>query len=168
MGMPVIVPVGQKTAEAVSRALAAKDPELRVSVATDPARNWVRSSPPNTRRRSKAISSWLSTRAPNSSSTGEAGAYRAMRRGFLVADPDRSHHAFNEEEPQDEIFGPVLQDVRGGAEVPDPPPPRQRGFAVHAQWRCGPAFHRRGRDRHGGRQVSDAGAGRLLQPWRVE
>jgi malonate-semialdehyde dehydrogenase (acetylating)/methylmalonate-semialdehyde dehydrogenase len=36
MGMPVIVPVGQKTAEAVSRALAAKDPELRVSVATDP------------------------------------------------------------------------------------------------------------------------------------
>jgi acyl-CoA reductase-like NAD-dependent aldehyde dehydrogenase len=67
-----------------------------------------------------------------------AGPALAGPRGgvFPVADPDRSRHAFYEELPGRDLRPRAADrscgDVRGGAELPDRPPPRQRGFGVHA------------------------------------
>ena len=173
MSMPVIVPVGQKTAEAVRERLLQEIPKLRIGVATDPD---AQMGPVVTAEHKKKIEGYIQLAADEGAELVIDGRGRSLpghEEGFFLWPTLIDHATPSMKSYQDEIFGPVLQivrarDVRGGAELPERPSPRQRGFGLHAQWRCGPAFRCRGRGRYGRRQFSDASAGRLLQPWRLE
>ena len=86
MALPVVVPVGEKTAERLRAKLLPAIAKLRVGVSTDPDAHY---GPVVTRgaqgARSKATSRWASTKAPSWSSMAAASRCRAMRRASSSA-----------------------------------------------------------------------------------
>jgi malonate-semialdehyde dehydrogenase (acetylating)/methylmalonate-semialdehyde dehydrogenase len=116
MGMPVIVPVGQKTAEAVRERLLQEIPKLRVGVATDPD---AKMGPVVTAERKKKIEGYIQP--------------------TLIDHATPSMKSY-----QDEIFGPVLQIVRAGTfeEALSYPTVHHQGNAVSVFTRNGDAAQR--------------------------
>ena len=60
-----------------------------------------------------------------------------------MADPDRLRHAFNEELPGRDLRPRAADhscgDIRGGAELPEPPSRGQRGYGLYAAVEIGPS-----------------------------
>ena len=156
MSMPVIVPVGRETAEAVRERLLEQIPKLRIGVSTDPN---AQMGPVVTPENKKRIERYIQLAVDEGAELVIDGRGRSLlghERGILlVANPHRSHHAVNEELPGRDLRSDAADcscgNVRGGAELPERSSPGQRSYGLYAQRRCGPAFRCRGRGGYGGR-----------------
>jgi malonate-semialdehyde dehydrogenase (acetylating)/methylmalonate-semialdehyde dehydrogenase len=87
MALPVVVPVGEKTAIALREKLVTAIGGLRVGISTDKDAHYGPWSAPPTRRGSKATSRWASTRARSWWSTAAASPCRATRTASSSARP---------------------------------------------------------------------------------
>jgi malonate-semialdehyde dehydrogenase (acetylating)/methylmalonate-semialdehyde dehydrogenase len=84
MALPVVVPVGDDTAERLKAKLIPAIDALKVGISTDAEAHYGPVVTARTRRRSKAGSRNAPTKAQNWSSTGAASRCRGMRNGFFV------------------------------------------------------------------------------------
>ncbi len=112
MGMPVIVPVGRKTAEVVRERLLQEIPKLRVGVATDPN---AKMGPIVTGEHKKRIESYIQLAADEGAELVIDGRGRCLpgrEEGFFLWPTLIDHATPSMKSYQDEIFGPVLQIVR--------------------------------------------------------
>ncbi len=75
-------------------------------------RNTARSSPPRTRPRSKTISAWARTKAPNWCVDGRGFKLQGYEKGFFIGPSLFDSVKTGMKTYQEEIFGPVLQIVR--------------------------------------------------------
>ncbi len=113
MALPVVVPVGKKTADELRERMVAEIATLQVGVSTDAGAHYgpvVTAAAQGTR--SRATSRWASTRAPSWSSTAAASRCRATRRAIFIGPSLFDHVKPEMKTYQEEIFGPVLQIVR--------------------------------------------------------
>jgi malonate-semialdehyde dehydrogenase (acetylating) / methylmalonate-semialdehyde dehydrogenase len=112
MGMPVIVPVGRKTAEAVRERLLQEIPKLRVGVATDPE---AKMGPIVTAEHKRTIEGYIQMAADEGAELVIDGRGRRLpghEEGFFLWPTLIDHTTQAMKSYQDEIFGPVLQIVR--------------------------------------------------------
>jgi malonate-semialdehyde dehydrogenase (acetylating)/methylmalonate-semialdehyde dehydrogenase len=111
MALPVVVPVGDKTANSLREKLIPAIEGLRVGVSTDAEAHYGPVVTRRTRSGSRATSRCASTKAANSSSTAAASSCRGMRRLLHRPDLLRSCEAQLPLLPGGD-FRPVLQMVR--------------------------------------------------------
>jgi len=112
MAMPVIVPVGQKTADAVRERLLKEIPELRVGVSTDPN---AQMGPVVTPEHKKRIESYIQLAVDEGAELVIDGRGRSLpghEEGCFMWPTLIDHATASMKSYQDEIFGPVLQIVR--------------------------------------------------------
>jgi malonate-semialdehyde dehydrogenase (acetylating) / methylmalonate-semialdehyde dehydrogenase len=112
MGMPVIVPVGRKTAEAVRERLLQEIPKLRVGVASDPN---AQMGPVVTAEHKKKIEGYIQLAVDEGAKLVIDGRGRRLpdhEEGFFLWPTLIDRATPSMKSYQDEIFGPVLQIVR--------------------------------------------------------
>lgn len=112
MSMPVIVPVGQKTAEAVRERLLQEIPKLRIGVSFDAK---AQMGPIVTAEHKKRIESYIQLAVEEGAELVIDGRGRSLlghEEGFFLWPTLIDHAAPSMKSYQDEIFGPVLQIVR--------------------------------------------------------
>jgi malonate-semialdehyde dehydrogenase (acetylating)/methylmalonate-semialdehyde dehydrogenase len=112
MAMPVIVPVGQKTAEAVRERLVHAIPKLRIGVSVNPD---AQMGPVVTPEHKKKIESYIQLAANEGAELVIDGRGRTLpgrEEGFFLWPTLIDHATTSMKSYQDEIFGPVLQIVR--------------------------------------------------------
>jgi malonate-semialdehyde dehydrogenase (acetylating) / methylmalonate-semialdehyde dehydrogenase len=112
MSMPVIVPIGQKTAEAVRERLVQEIPKLRIGVSVDPN---AQMGPIVTAENKKKIEGYIQLAADEGAELVIDGRGRSLpghEEGFFLWPTLIDHVTSSMKSYQDEIFGPVLQIVR--------------------------------------------------------
>lgn len=112
MSMPVIVPVGEKTAEAVRERLVKEIPQLRIGGYTDPRSQM---GPVVTAEHKKKIEGYIQMAADEGAELvidGRSGGRPGREEGFFLRPTLIDHATSSMKSYQDEIFGPVLQIVR--------------------------------------------------------
>jgi malonate-semialdehyde dehydrogenase (acetylating)/methylmalonate-semialdehyde dehydrogenase len=112
MSMPVIVPVGQRTAEAVRERLLQEIPKLRIGVFTDPD---AQMGPVVTAAHKKKIEGYIQLALDEGAELVIDGRGRRLpghEEGFFLWPSLIDHATSSMKSYQDEIFGPVLQIVR--------------------------------------------------------
>jgi malonate-semialdehyde dehydrogenase (acetylating)/methylmalonate-semialdehyde dehydrogenase len=112
MAMPVIVLVGQKTAEAVRERLVQEIPKLRIGVSTDPN---AQMGPVVTAENKKKIEGYIQLAAEEGAELVIDGRRRSLpghEGGFFLWPTLIDHATPAMKSYQDEIFGPVLQIIR--------------------------------------------------------
>ena len=112
MAMPVIVPVGQKMAEAVRERLQQEIPKLRIGVSTDPD---AQMGPVVTAEHKKKIEGYIQLAVDEGAELVIDGRGRSLpghEEGFFLWPTLIDHASPCMKSYQDEIFGPVLQIVR--------------------------------------------------------
>jgi malonate-semialdehyde dehydrogenase (acetylating)/methylmalonate-semialdehyde dehydrogenase len=112
MAMPVIVPVGKKTAEAVRERLLKEIPKLRIGVSTDPN---AQMGPVVTAEHKKKIEGYIQLSVDEGAELvidGRGRSLPAYENGFFLWPTLVDHVRSSMKSYQDEIFGPVLQIVR--------------------------------------------------------
>jgi malonate-semialdehyde dehydrogenase (acetylating)/methylmalonate-semialdehyde dehydrogenase len=112
MAMPVIVPVGQKTAEAVRERLLKEIPKLRIGVSTDPS---AQMGPVVTAEHKKKIEGYIQLAVDEGAELVIDGRGRSLpghEAGFFLWPTLIDFATSSMKSYQDEIFGPVLQIVR--------------------------------------------------------
>ena len=144
MGMPVIVPVGRKTAEAVRERLLQEIPMLRVGVATDPD---AKMGPVVTAEHKKKIEGYIQLAVDEGAELVIDGRGRRLpghEEGFFLWPTLIDHATPSMKSYQDEIFGPVLQIVRAETfeEALSYPTVHHQGNAVSVFTRNGDAAQR--------------------------
>ena len=174
MALPVVVPVGEATAEALREQLLAEIETLKVG-RLHRSRRPVR---PGGHRRAQEAHRGLhpagrGRRRRAGASTAAASRCRATRTASSSARPCSTTSSRTMKTYQDEIFGPVLQIVRAetlrrGAGAAVEPPVRQRRRHLHPQRPRRARIRRPGQRRHGRHQRADPGAGRLPHLRRLE
>jgi malonate-semialdehyde dehydrogenase (acetylating) / methylmalonate-semialdehyde dehydrogenase len=144
MGMPVIVPVGRKTAEAVRERLLQEIPKLQVGVATDPD---AKMGPVITAEHKRNIEEYIRLAADEGAELVIDGRGRRLpgrEQGFFLWPTLIDHATPAMKSYQDEIFGPVLQIVRAETfeEALSYPTLHHQGNAVSVFTRNGDAAQR--------------------------
>jgi malonate-semialdehyde dehydrogenase (acetylating) / methylmalonate-semialdehyde dehydrogenase len=112
MAMPVIVPVGQKTAEAVRERLLQEIPKLRIGVSTDPD---AQMGPVVTPEHKRKIENYIQLAVDEGAELVIDGRGRTLpghEEGCFLWPSLIDHTTSSMKSYQDEIFGPVLQIVR--------------------------------------------------------
>jgi len=112
MAMPVIVPVGQKTAEAVRERLQQEIPNLRIGPFTDPN---AQMGPVVTGENKKKIEGYIQLAVDEGAELVIDGRGRSLsghQEGFFLWPTLIDHVTSSMKSYQDEIFGPVLQIIR--------------------------------------------------------
>jgi malonate-semialdehyde dehydrogenase (acetylating)/methylmalonate-semialdehyde dehydrogenase len=112
MSMPVIVPVGEKTAESVRKRLEQEIPKLRIGVSTDPD---VQMGPIVTDEHKKKIESYIQMAVDEGAELvidGRGRNFAGHEAGFFLWPSLIDHATPSMRSYQEEIFGPVLQIVR--------------------------------------------------------
>jgi malonate-semialdehyde dehydrogenase (acetylating) / methylmalonate-semialdehyde dehydrogenase len=112
MSMPVIVPVGHKTAEAVRERLLQEIPRLRIGAAADPG---AQMGPVVTSEHKNKIEGYIKLAADEGAELVIDGRGRSLpgrEKGFFLWPTLIDHATPSMKSYQDEIFGPVLQIVR--------------------------------------------------------
>jgi len=144
MAMPVIVPVGRKTAEAVRARLLQEIPKLRIGVATDPN---AQMGPVVTGERKNRIERYIQMAAEEGAELVIDGRGRTLpghENGFFLWPTLIDHATSSMRSYQEEIFGPVLQIVRADTfeEALSYPSIHHQGNAVSIFTRNGEAAQR--------------------------
>jgi len=144
MGMPVIVPVGRKTAEAVRERLLQEIPKLRVGVATDPD---AKMGPVVTAEHKRKVEGYIQMATDEGAELVIDGRGRHLpghEEGFFLWPTLIDHTTHAMKSYQDEIFGPVLQIVRAETfeEALSYPTVHHQGNAVSIFTRDGDAAQR--------------------------
>ncbi|HLZ66035.1 MAG TPA: CoA-acylating methylmalonate-semialdehyde dehydrogenase [Aliidongia sp.] len=144
MAMPVLVPVGQKTAEAVRERLLREIPKLRIGVASDPG---AQMGPVVTAEHKKRIESYIQMAVDEGAELVIDGRGRSLpghEDGFFLWPTLIDHATSSMKSYQDEIFGPVLQIVRAETfeEALSYPSDHHQGNAVSVFTRNGEAAQR--------------------------
>ena len=112
MALPVIVPVGARTAEAVRERLLREIPTLRVGVSTDPEAHF---GPLVTREHKARVERYIQTAVEEGSEIvidGRGFRMKGHESGFFLGATLLDHVKSTMKSYQEEIFGPVLQIVR--------------------------------------------------------
>ena len=112
MGMPVIVPVGERTAELVRERLLQEIPKLRIGVAADPD---AQMGPVVTAEHKKKIEGYIQLAVDEGAELVIDGRGRRLpghEEGFFLWPTLIDHATPSMKSYQDEIFGPVLQIIR--------------------------------------------------------
>lgn len=144
MAMPVIVPVGQKTAEAVIKRLLQEIPKLRIGVSTDPD---LHLGPVVTPEHKKRIEDYIQLAVDEGAKVlidGRGQTLPGHEEGFFLFPTLIDHATPSMKSYQDEIFGPVLQIVRAETfeEALSYPSLHPQGNAVSVFTRNGDAAQR--------------------------
>jgi malonate-semialdehyde dehydrogenase (acetylating) / methylmalonate-semialdehyde dehydrogenase len=144
MGMPVIVPVGRKTAEAVRERLLQEIPRLRVGDATDPE---AKMGPIVTAEHKRKVERYIQMATDEGAELVIDGRGRRLpghEEGFFLWPTLIDHTTHAMKSYQDEIFGPVLQIVRAETfeEALSYPTVHHQGNAVSIFTRDGDAAQR--------------------------
>jgi malonate-semialdehyde dehydrogenase (acetylating) / methylmalonate-semialdehyde dehydrogenase len=112
MALPVIVPVGARTAEAVRERLLREIPTLRIGTSTDPEAHF---GPLVTREHKARVERYIQTAVEEGSEIvidGRGFRMKGHESGFFLGATLLDHVKSNMKSYQEEIFGPVLQIVR--------------------------------------------------------
>jgi malonate-semialdehyde dehydrogenase (acetylating)/methylmalonate-semialdehyde dehydrogenase len=112
MALPVVVPVGEETAERLREKLVAAIGGLRVGVSTDPDAHY---GPVVTPEHKARIEQWIDTAEGEGSEVvvdGRGFSLQGHENGFFVGPTLLDHVTPDMESYREEIFGPVLQIVR--------------------------------------------------------
>jgi malonate-semialdehyde dehydrogenase (acetylating)/methylmalonate-semialdehyde dehydrogenase len=112
MALPVVVPVGQKTAEALRERLVAEIPTLRVGVSTDAEAHY---GPVVTEVHRQRVLGWINTAVEEGSELvvdGREFSLQGHEKGFFVGPTLLDHVKPTMKSYHEEIFGPVLQILR--------------------------------------------------------
>jgi malonate-semialdehyde dehydrogenase (acetylating) / methylmalonate-semialdehyde dehydrogenase len=144
LGMPVIVPVGRKTAEAVRERLLQEIPKLRVGAASDPD---AKMGPVVTAEHKRRVENYIGLAAEEGAELVIDGRGRRLpghEEGFFLWPTLIDHVTPAMKSYQDEIFGPVLQIVRAETfeEALSYPSVHHQGNAVSVFTRDGDAGQR--------------------------
>jgi malonate-semialdehyde dehydrogenase (acetylating)/methylmalonate-semialdehyde dehydrogenase len=144
MAMPVIVPVGQKMADAVRERLLQQIPGLRIGVSTDPG---AQMGPVVTPENQKKIEGYIQLAADEGAELVIDGRGRSLpghEEGFFLWPTLIDHVKPSMKSYRDEIFGPVLQIVRAETfeEALSYPNLHHEGNAVTVFTRSGDAAQR--------------------------
>jgi malonate-semialdehyde dehydrogenase (acetylating)/methylmalonate-semialdehyde dehydrogenase len=112
MALPVVVPVGARTAEAVRERLVREIPKLRVGLSTDPDAHF---GPLVTREHRARVERYIQMAADEGAEVvldGRGFRLKGRESGFFMGATLLDRVTANMKSYQDEIFGPVLQIVR--------------------------------------------------------
>ena len=144
MSMPVIVPVGEKTAEAVRKRLLEEISKLRIGISTDPD---AQMGPIVTAEHKKKIEGYIRLSVDEGAELVIDGRGRSLpghEEGFFLWPTLIDHATPSMKSYQDEIFGPVLQIVRAKTfeEALGYPNDHHQGNAVTVFTRNGDAAQR--------------------------
>lgn len=144
MAMPVIVPVGQRTAEAVRERLLQEIPKLRIGAAADPD---AQMGPLVTAEHRKKVEFYIQLAVDEGAELVIDGRGRSLpghEEGFFLWPSLIDHATPSMKSYQDEIFGPVLQMVRAETfeEALSYPSAHHQGNAVSVFTRSGDAAQR--------------------------
>ncbi|MBV8472698.1 MAG: CoA-acylating methylmalonate-semialdehyde dehydrogenase, partial [Hyphomicrobiales bacterium] len=144
MSMPVLVPIGQKTAEAVRERLLQEIPKLRIGVSTDPD---AQMGPVVTAAHKEKIEGYIRLAVDEGAELVIDGRGRSLpgrEAGFFLWPTLIDHATPSMKSYQDEIFGPVLQIIRAETfeEALSYPTDHHQGNAVTVFTRNGDAAQR--------------------------
>lgn len=112
MALPVVVPVGEKTADALRQKLVPAIEALRVGVSTDPDAHY---GPVVNAAHKKRVEDWIQTCADEGGELvvdGRGFSLQGSEKGFFIGPTLFDHVKPHFRSYQEEIFGPVLQIVR--------------------------------------------------------
>ncbi|MBS0297242.1 MAG: CoA-acylating methylmalonate-semialdehyde dehydrogenase [Proteobacteria bacterium] len=112
MALPVVVPVGQKTADALREKLVAEIPTLKVGVSTDKEAHY---GPVVTAAHKQRVLGWIDTAVKEGSELvvdGREFSLQGHEKGFFVGPTLLDQVKPDMQSYHEEIFGPVLQILR--------------------------------------------------------
>ena len=173
MALPVVVPVGEKTADALREKLVPAIDKLRVGISTDAEAHY---GPVVNAAHKQRVENYIQLCDDEGAELvvdGRGFTLQGYEKGFFIGPTLFDHVKPHMKTYQEEIFGPVLQIVRADSfeeavRAAERAPIRQRRRHLHPQ-RPRRARVRRARQcRHGRHQRADPGAGRLSHLRRLE
>ncbi|MFT4953749.1 MAG: malonate-semialdehyde dehydrogenase (acetylating)/methylmalonate-semialdehyde dehydrogenase [Brevundimonas sp.] len=112
MALPVVVPVGQKTAETLRERLVAEIPKLRIGVSTDAEAHY---GPVVNAAHKARVEGWIDQGVKDGAELvidGRGFSLQGHEKGYFVGPSLFDHVKPGMESYKEEIFGPVLQIVR--------------------------------------------------------
>ncbi|EDX80257.1 MAG: methylmalonate-semialdehyde dehydrogenase (CoA acylating) [Alphaproteobacteria bacterium] len=115
MALPVVVPVGQKTADELRERMVAEIPKMRVGVSTDAGAHY---GPVVTAQHKARVESWIEKGVQEGAELvvdGRGFSLQGHERGYFIGPSLFDHVTPEMESYKEEIFGPVLQIVRAAS-----------------------------------------------------
>ena len=115
MALPVVVPVGKKTADELRERMVAEIPTMRVGVSTDACAHY---GPVVTAQHKARVEGWIETGVREGAELvvdGRGFSLQGHERGYFIGPSLFDHVTPDMESYKEEIFGPVLQIVRAAS-----------------------------------------------------
>ena len=115
MALPVVVPVGKKTADELRERMVAEIPTMRVGVSTDEGAHY---GPVVSSQHRDRIAAWIATGVKEGAELvvdGRDFSLQGHEKGFFIGPSLFDHVTPDMSAYQEEIFGPVLQIVRAAS-----------------------------------------------------
>ena len=115
MALPVVVPVGKKTADELRERMVAEIPTMRVGISTDAGAH---SGPVVTAQHKARVEGWIETGVREGAELvvdGRGFSLQGHERGYFIGPSLFDHVTPDMESYKEEIFGPVLQIVRAAS-----------------------------------------------------
>ncbi|MEY4241698.1 MAG: hypothetical protein RJA14_1394 [Pseudomonadota bacterium] len=115
MALPVVVPVGKKTADELRERMIAEIPTMRVGVSTDAGAHY---GPVVTAQHKARVEGWIETGVREGAELvvdGRGFSLQGHERGYFIGPSLFDHVTPDMESYKEEIFGPVLQIVRAAS-----------------------------------------------------
>jgi len=115
MALPVVVPVGKKTADELRERMVAEIPTMRVGVSTDAGAHY---GPVVTAQHKARVEGWIETGVREGAELvvdGRGFSLQGHERGYFIGPSLFDHVTPDMESYKEEIFGPVLQIVRAAS-----------------------------------------------------
>jgi malonate-semialdehyde dehydrogenase (acetylating)/methylmalonate-semialdehyde dehydrogenase len=115
MALPVVVPVGQKTADELRERMIAEIPTMRVGVSTDAGAHY---GPVVTAQHKARVEAWIEKGVQEGAELvvdGRGFSLQGHERGYFIGPSLFDHVTPEMESYKEEIFGPVLQIVRAAS-----------------------------------------------------
>ena len=115
MALPVVVPVGKKTADELRERMVAEIPTMRVGVSTDDGAHY---GPVVSAQHRDRIANWIATGVKEGAELvvdGRDFSLQGHEKGFFIGPSLFDHVTPEMESYKEEIFGPVLQIVRAAS-----------------------------------------------------